>query len=483
MKGNGGSNVKRLWKAAIAAVGVALVAGPVLAVSPAGATPPTGYGFDNTSHVIMGGGSDTTYAVQTDLGRVWNLSQKGGCQLVTAVGATLGQCVATGSPETNTLTNYQHDSVGQAPDVGSSAGVSALNAMGTVNYSGTLRPIPAAVDGGACDGGSTGNLPDFGRSSRGPRTTGGGAPGGNELTCDTFWGFAQDGIEVTVFNQRGPQVQAAGGSAITPNELYHIWNCDYDTWSDIASLGIAPGSANDAPIVAWGMNSNSGTYATMNDYLIANGGAPAGWAANNQACVKKKIAASNIYALENDIKEIVNSPDIASLSTAATSPNNPKNWIWWGSFGAFSAYPSLSKTTRAGTTVTAVAAKVNGVLPSTAGILANTYPIGRTLYHVTRVSDADCPTPAALCNFTGTPGPAISGGGTDLGVSGGTSGVSGAVREYTRFICRNSAAQQGLNPYTAVNLFSEVTGALNKSGFVTVPLALRSPGSRCRVLS
>jgi ABC-type phosphate transport system substrate-binding protein len=475
--------VKRFWKAAIAAVGVAVMAGPLVAVSPAGASPPTGYGFDNTSHTIMGGGSDTTFAVQTDLGRVWNLSQKGGCQLVTgATSSLLGTCVipSPNNPETNTLVNYQHDTIGQGPDVGSSAGISALNAMGTVSYSGALRQQPA---GAANPGPSTGLLPDFARSSRGPKTTGGNATGGNELTSDTFWGFAQDGIEVTVFNQRGAQVQAAPGSAITANELYHIWNCDYDTWSDIASLGIAPGSANDAPIVAWGMNSSSGTYATMNDYLIANGGAPAGWAANNQACVKKKIAATNIYALENDIKEIVNSPDIAALSTVANSPNNPKNWIWWGSFGGFSAYPALSKTVRAGTTVTAIASKVNGILPSTSNILANTYPIGRTLYHVTRINDADCPVPAALCSFSGSPGPAIPGGGTDFNVAGSTSGPTGAVREYTRFICRVSAAQQGKNPFTDVNLFSEVTGALNKSGYVTVPLALRSAGSRCRVLS
>ena len=50
--------MKRLWKAAIAAVGLAVLAGPVLAASPAGATPPTGYGFDDTSHVIAGGGSN-----------------------------------------------------------------------------------------------------------------------------------------------------------------------------------------------------------------------------------------------------------------------------------------------------------------------------------------------------------------------------------------------------------------------------------------
>ena len=218
--------MKRLWKAAVAATGLALLAGPVLAAAPAGATPPTGYGFDNTSHVIVGGGSDTTYHVQVDLSGLWGYSQKNGCVLVTAVGPGLGNCVATGSPETNTLVNYQHDNVSQAPDVGSSAGVQALNgvvgAAGDYSYAGTVRAMPA---GEVNVGAATGTLPDFARSSRGPRTSGstGSAPTGNELDSDTFWGYAQDGLEVTVFNTRGAQVQArAGSGAITPNELFRI---------------------------------------------------------------------------------------------------------------------------------------------------------------------------------------------------------------------------------------------------------------------
>ena len=86
-------------------------------------------------------------------------------------------------------------------------------------------------------------------------------------------------------------------------------------------------------------------------------------------------------------------------------------------------------------------------------------------------------------HFAGHPGPAIAAGGTDLNVTGATSGPAGAVREYTRFLCRASAAQQGSDPFTGVNLFSAVTGALNKNGFTTVPVALRATGSRCQVLS
>jgi hypothetical protein len=466
-----------------------MVAAPMVGASAAGATPPTGYGFDDTSHVIVGGGSDTTYHTQVDLSALWGYSQKGGCVLTTAVGPGLGNCISTGTPETNTLVNYQHDNVSQAPDVGSSAGIQALNGVvggaGDYSYAGTVRPMPA---GEVNVGTASGNLPDFARSSRGPRTSSStsSAPTGNELDSDTFWGYAQDGIEVTLFGSRGAQAQArAGAGAITPSELYHIYNCDYDTWSDVASLNIAPGSATDGPIVAWGMNSSSGTYATFNTYLIANGGAPAGWAADNQSCVQHKQlnGATKIYPLENDIKEIVNAPVIPALSTAASSVNNPANWIWWGSFGAFSAYQATSKTVRSGTTVTAVAAPVNGTLPSTSGIIANTYPIGRTLYHVTRKNDADCPKTSGVCDFSGHPGPALAAGGNDLNVTGATSGPAGAVREYTRFLCRGSATQQGTEPFTGTNLFSSITGALNKNGFTVVPVGLRAAGSRCQLLS
>ena len=479
--------MKRLWKAAVAAAGLAMVASPMAAMSSAGATPPTGYGFDNTSHVIVGGGSDTTYHVQVDLSALWGYSQKNGCVLVTAVGPGLGNCVTPGSPETNTLVNYQHDNVSQAPDVGSSAGVQALNGVvggaGDYSYAGTVRSMPA---GQVNVGTATGTLPDFARSSRGPRTSGstGSAPTGNELDSDTFWGYAQDGLEVTVFNARGAQVQArAGAGAITANELFRIYSCNpnADTWSEIASLNIAPGSATDGPIVPWGMNASAGTYATFNTYLINNGGAPAGFLANAGACVRPVSTGPTVYSIENDIKPIVAAP--TALSTAASSQDNPNNWIWWGSFGAFSAYPATSKTVRSGTTVTAIAAPINGILPSTSGIIANTYPMGRTLYHVTRKAQADCPKTAGVCNFTANPGPAIAGGGTDLNVTGATSGPGGAVREYTRFMCRGSAAQQGTDPFTGVNLFSAVTGALNKNGFTVVPVGLRAAGSRCQLLA
>lgn len=470
--------MRTLWKVA-ATLSSAIVLGPMMMAPPVGATPPAGYGFDDTPHVIVGGGSDTTWRAMIGITDLWQESP--GCTVVTAVGPTLNQCVAVASPETDTLGDYQHDTVGQAAPVGSSAGIASLNgfidtAHGQTNtsYAGAVNPVPGYLGSTA-----TGPNVDFARSSRKPKTSGGNAIGSNELAVDTFWGYAEDGIQITVFNNRGTQVQAAGGSAITAAELFHIWNCDFTQWSQVPSLGIAPGSTSDGPIVPWGMNASSGTLATLNSYLIANGGAPANWSADGQACDRK--LATGQFPFENDVKPLINDP--ASLSTLASSTDNPNNWIWWGSFGVFSAFPYDAAVTRGGTTYQAIAAPVNGVLPSSSGIIANTYPITRTLYHVTRKPDADCPKTGSACDFNGNPGPAISGGINDLNVTGASSGIGGAVREFTRFICRGNANQQTLDPFTGVNYFSEITTSINNVGFTTVPFALRSPGSRCQVLT
>lgn len=100
-----------------------------------------------------------------------------------------------------------------------------------------------------------------------------------------------------------------------------------------------------------------------------------------------------------------------------------------------------------------------------------------------RTQDADCAKTGLACDFTGNPGPVISGSIRDLNVTGGSSGMGGAVRELTRFICRGNANQHTLDPFTGVNYFTEITSSINSFGFTTVPFALRSAGSRCQVLS
>ena len=113
----------------------------------------------------------------------------------------------------------------------------------------------------------------------------------------------------------------------------------------------------------------------------------------------------------------------------------------------------------------------------------------RTLYQqVTRKPDADCPDTDKAANGscnTIAGGPTIpgSGGVADVNVQGGTSGTSGAIREFTRWICRIGTTQEANDPFTGRNYFLEIKGAINGAGFTITPASLRTPGSSCQVLS
>lgn len=469
--------MKRMHKLVLVA---AAASGLLATANPAGATPgpPSGYGSDGQADLVVAGGSDTTYRAMVALTDLYNGAP--GCTVSTAVGPDLNKCVystnAADPEDKNSQGNYDHDTIAQANPTGSGAGVASLN-----NYPGTAASIAYA--------GTTGNV-DFARSSAGPKTTGGRISGGNELSGDTFWGFAQDGLEVMAFESKGAYIQGVGGSAITPNELYKIWNCEYTRWAQVPSLGITAGGANDGPIVPWGMNSSSGTYATFNSYLQTNGGAPANWAANGQSCVRFLGASSSTAPMENDIKPLFNAAGANLTTTDSESINNPNNWIWWGSFGELSSFSYKSNyqyPVGTGNTWNAIPLPVNGSIPSSSKILANTYPIGRTLYHVTKNTDADCPgstNPGDACNFTANPGPTLpSGTGTDLNVVGADSGKGGAVREFTRWLCRSGTAAQAIDPYTGKNYAGEITTAINGAGFTVVPAGLRTSGSACQVKS
>lgn len=486
---------KTLIKAVV--IGATLAVVGAFAAGPAGATPPSGYGYDDTAHVIVGGGSDTTYYAQQQLTTMYDHSDfgtSGGCLNVTSVGPSLNEC---SGDVTYDLGNYQHDTVGQANPVGSSSGVASLNGFtnggSSVCYGGTVNPVPGATF--TCP-----NV-DFARSSR-AKTSGGDINGGNELVSpggDAFWGFAEDGIQVTVFGARGPELQSVGGSALTPQDLFEIWNCSVPAtggdpanyWADVTDLNITPGSSSDGPIVPWGVNTASGTFATFQTYIQNHAsGVPSGWSPNGQSCdMDLSNTAGTPFPQENDMKPLINNP--TTIGTTNTDPNNPVNWIVWGSYGVMSTFPFLSAPVRGGVTYQTYPAPVNGVLPSTSNILANTWAIGRTLWHVTRQADATCPTSGSACDFTDNLGPTLPGGsGNDLNVTttalgnagGNSTGVSGAIREYTRWLCRVSATQQQPDPFTGVNYFSEITSAIASSGFTVVPVGLRSGGSRCDVV-
>ena len=441
-----------------------------------------------------------------------------------------------------------------------------------------------------------------------------------------------------------------GNTTITPAELFHVFNCDYHKWSDIPSLHITAGAANDGPLVPIGVNASSGTFGSFQTDLITFGGAPQGFNPNSGTCVRH--LADGTFPLENDEKLYVNDVNLnasvvqewngssytatnepAGLTTGTGSYNNPVNWLTWGSAGVMGAFPFLSDYTTGGQRVIANPMPINNILPSGSTILSGAYLFDRTVFHVTRKQDADCPKNNGACDFTaaagktgtlsntafansttvaagsnsvktntfvaangtlnvadttGFPtsgklfvtdngvvsvliytgatattftgvslagggtsitlatgdsvqggaqtstyavtngaapvpgdffqiggaganvevlavngatltwdsttvlangnavqksGPTISGASSDLNVVGPSGGISGAVREYTRFLCRGSQAQQGTDPFTGKNFSVEITGAINATGFTTVPSSLQSTGSRCQVIT
>ncbi len=371
---------------------------------------------------------------------------------------------------------------------------------------------------------------------------------GTGIPANTFVGTVVPNTSFKLSSSASSQVDVlatAGGTSVTIAAANRV------RWSDIIP-SIAPGSAQDADIVPWQMNTASGTFSTFQTYIKNNTtNFPTGWSPNGQ-CARKlsrvdtatvtngsatvadtaitasdqghllqpttgipantyvgtvtagtsfmlsssptsqvnvnatagassvTIESSGSLPLENDIKPLLQDPIALGSST---SGENPENWMWWGSFGVFSSFPYTSSEARSGTTYTAHFAAINGVKPGTGNILQFTYPISRLLFHVTRKADADCVKTAGACDFNGHPGPSLGGGINDLNVTGGTGGISGAVREYTRFLCRIDSTEQGTDPYTGVNFDTEITGAINNAGFTTVKFANQTTGSRCQVFS
>jgi ABC-type phosphate transport system substrate-binding protein len=465
--------------ASVAAIGIGLVAAPAGA-----AVPNPGYGWEPSpafGHIIVGAGSDTTYRVMTSLSDLYGGS--GGC-LVDLSAATANTCLANASQGDATLLgNWQHDTVAEAYPSGSGAGIGTLN--GTGSYDGTV-----------------GGAPNFARSSRSNNNAA-------ELAADTFWGFAEDGIQVDVWNTRG-----TGGSLLNPAPdpngtvaahtlkltwatLNGIWTCGITQWSQIPELGITPGGPEDGPIVPWTMNAKSGTHDTF-EKDVQNGSGNANFHVNTNSCDRE--LANGSFPFENDTKPILtdaqNNADLrvggltgtpAGLSASATSTQNPVNWIWFGSFGEMSTFTFKYKFTVNGTVYQAYPAPVQGFVPGNSNVGDGSYPLARELYIVTKFADADCPrtgvSPNATCDPTQyATGPALPTAGNDINVAGGTGGLSGAVREFVRFVCRNSAAQYPLDPYTGKNYSAEVSGAFTASGFTTIPLASRQIG-KCDFLA
>lgn len=264
-----------------------------------------------------------------------------------------------------------------------------------------------------------GGVIDFARSSRGPNATG--------ETGTNFWAYGKDGLAIVTAGSQTP-------GNVTKAQLVGIYNCTITTWDQIT------GNAADATrtIEPIGMNAASGTYATFKSYL--------GIDPDAGACVKKLDAVGSqaaIFPFENDWKPVLASTGI-----------NKDNAIWWMSFGEYRAFSYKRQTAQTWT--------VDSKTISAASISNNTYPITRFVYHVTKTADAS--PDAATDN-----------------VLGGDTGKSGAVREYTEFLCKTSA-NHSANDYSGLSNYDELTSIYTSTGFIRVPSAERTNGV-CKVVA
>ena len=278
-------------------------------------------------------------------------------------------------------------------------------------------------------------LADFARSSS--------ISANNDLS---YWGYAKDAIAVVTFGTR-----SVGN--LTKAQIQGIFNCSITDWGTITGNPADVGQT----IVPFTMNAASGTKATFQSYL--------GSADVNAGACKRKLI-SGIDPFENDSKPIE--------ADAATGAFNLNNAIWWMSFGEYKAFSYKRGTAKAWS--------VDGVDASNATTADDTYGITRFLYHVTKKADAQPASTAVGAAYDVVGGvdtdPATAGNqwGPDTTNTVANGGKAGAVREYTRFICKPSSAHSA-NDFTGNSNFLEYTAIYSATGFIRVPSAQRTPGA------
>ncbi len=384
---------------------------------------PSGSGYDDSPDVVVGGGSDTTYLVQQRLDTLYNGAP--GCALDTGTtSATKAKCAGAPASTGDVKGNYDHDVLVDAAAIGSGAGINSLLPTG-VQYN---PPITYA------------------RSSRVPSST--------ELASTTGWGFGRDAIAVVTFGTRQ--------AILSKQDLFNMYSClpGFTTWDKFTDATTGLKFTDTDTVVPWDMNASSGTRSTFVTWM----GNP-----TFGTCVRKLT--TGIAPFENDVKPLLADTNVN---------NNPNDFVWWMSFGDWKTYP-YTNTGLSANTGTSVASNlvaltndytVAPATPTAANTNNQTYPVLRTLYLVTKNTDADCVT---------TPGAAGACNNAADTVYGATSGPGGAVRQFVSWLCHPSSTSHTTDTVTGVNYKTEINSAIFAEGFQTVPAALRTSGYGCSV--
>jgi hypothetical protein len=346
-------------------------------------------------------------------------------------------------------TNYDHDAIINGFPTGSGAGINGL-------------PAPANYAQGDA----------MARSSRGPNA--------GETGTRTFWGYGVDGIGVITFGSRS-------GIQLTSANVIAIFTCAVTNWNDASIMG---GAQPAGTIVPWAMNPASGTSAVFVGFLGFTANTAGVNLYNAQTCVRWMAGADGITGtsaargddvapFENDTKQLLDDPGI----WAGINPSIPSDYIWWMSFATYSTYPykgSNPVDAAHPARISANLVQIDTLNLNATAVFNQTWVPGltRLIWNVTNNVDADCVTPAGgagACNNV------------DQHVAGAASGVGGAVRMFTEFLCRTTDAQsiaypfgtylgkQDLDPLKGVGYRTRIIQTLNKQGFQQIKVGTTNP--------
>lgn len=402
---------KKLFKrllgvTAIAAAGALAVLPGTASAAPTGAPPQWRAGKID---LVRFSGSETSYYVMTRISNLYNQTSIFGCTLQAVDRRTCNLGADTAA--TDILDNYDRDEITQGAGIGSSGGVGQL-----------------------CGSIPTGGLPvDAARSSR-PK-------GGSDCATSTFLGFMKDGLVGVTFPLEVPPAGATRGPVAagwrpgdpvngpysgtpfnnisnvggTSSIAYRIF-CDngataINDWGQLTDPGqpVGSGAPIGVPIVIWGTNTLSGTYASWNSYI--------GCDQNLKATAAHIIQESNAPQIR-EIVEAENPANPVAQYEAVTAA------LYNGSYGVLSSNPY----SRSGGSLT----RINGTVASPLSIQLGTLATARTVYNVYR-----------------------------------TDTVRGSTAGFLNWICSTNDADHDINKTTGKNYNQEITNAINTTfGFV-----------------
>ena len=395
----------RRGAAAVAAASIGLTGMSLAFAGAAGAAP--------SATLIVGSGSQTSYAVMTALSNVFD--NAAGCDLTAATSSPSTLNCGTSSFAPGTVGGEQgfnvshenpyNDFTVQAPAIGSGNGRTALLASGA---------------------GTPTQQIDYARSSSYSAVG----------TTVNFVKYATDGVSWTTFNHyKGVATAQSAITNITTANLKLIMN---DTLSCVHG-GVTVkmnweclGATTSAHIDCYMAQTGSGTYNTWSGYLGFTG---------NPACVKDNTNGDTTGAAHSNIFE--------NQMSTIYGKGDAKFAIYFMSLGKYTTTcpggvsGTSSKGVCAGTSTTTYTTlgKIDGhtanqaSVQGTGGGAGVTFPVTRGLYNVYNNSTAIVPSSQATLNFTSEYG----------------------------FLCKASATD--IDPSTGVSFRTDIENAIKAQGF------------------